>query len=104
MALSVHRPAKRVRLNEKTNMQAPVEGVELGAEDTAAVRQVYLVTLPHPSERQRAGPAALRAPGTYTREELRDSILDACNAPSMTPRGCGGTQASSRSPCPWRRW
>ena len=77
MALSVHRPAKRVRLSEKTNVQAPVHGVELDAEGTAAMREVYLVTFPHPTAAQQAGPAARRAPGTYTREALRDAVLAA---------------------------
>ena len=81
MALSAQRPPKRVRLTCKTNMQSALLDSVLGGEEPSAAREVYLVTFPHPSHAAGASSAALAAPGTFTREAIRDAMLHACEAP-----------------------
>ena len=46
-------PAKRVRLHGKQSVQETCPPTAPGAEDPAAVREVYLVTLPHPERPRR---------------------------------------------------
>ena len=79
MALSVERPAKRLRIVGKSNMQTALLGLLLADEDPDASREVYLVTLPHTET------AGLTAPGTYKREGIRDAVLACCAAPEHDP-------------------
>ena len=82
MALSVQRPAKRVRINGKTNVQTPVPGLALDVEEATAVREAYLVTLPHPLDTGDANTRGLVDPGSYSRAQVRDAVLAACEAPA----------------------
>ena len=85
MAMSVERPVKRVRINGKSTMQAPASGLDLGVEDPTAVREAYLVTFPHPSDGPGTNGGGLLAPAVYTRAQVRDAVLAACNAPVHDP-------------------
>ena len=79
------RPAKRLRMTRKTNAQTATLSVLLEGEDTDAVRAVYLVTLPHPSSEGGAAGGNLVAPGTMSREAVRDAVIACCRAPEHDP-------------------
>ena len=85
MALSVHRPANGVRINGKTNVQAWVLAFALDAEDASLPKEVYLVTLPHPTHLGAGANAALVAPAKYDRAQIRDAILLCCQRPEHDP-------------------
>ena len=79
------RPAMRLRLRGKTNAQTAALSTFLDGEDPDATRAVYLVTLPHPSHGGGPAGASLVAPGTMSREALRDAVLASCRAPEHDP-------------------
>ena len=85
MALSVDRPAKLRRLRSKTNVQVFSLTEPLGDEDVNAVREVYLVTCPHPKEATSKEGVPLVAPGTLRRQALRDAVLRCCQEPEYDP-------------------
>ena len=63
-----------------TDLELPVFQISLSPEERKnASREVYLVTLPHTDK------DGLKAPGDYTREQVRDAFLDACGAPEADP-------------------
>ena len=49
--------------------------VDVGEEDCGTSKSVYLVTFPHPRVERSMDGTVLRAPGSLTREELRDLFL-----------------------------
>ena len=91
MALSVHRPAKRLRGKTPPeaqglvarslpppNVQTPQPEPPALEEEKPDKRQmVYLITVSHPREQRSSCGVRLRAPNTFEREELRDAIIDA---------------------------
>ena len=79
------RPAKRLRLTKKTNAQTATLSTFFEGEDANAVRAVYLVTLPHPASGGGGAGADLVAPGTMSREAIRDAVLTCCRAPEHDP-------------------
>ena len=79
------RPAKRLRMTRKTNAQTATLSVLLEGEDTDAVRAVYLVALPHLSSEGGAAGGNLVAPGTMSREAVRDAVIACCRAPEHDP-------------------
>ena len=78
--MSLSRPAKRLR--GKQSLQAWHLDEPLQGENKDATKEIYLVSLPHPKQLATRDGVALRAPSTYTREEIRDAILDVCVAPA----------------------
>ena len=54
--------------------------VDVGEEDCGTSKSVYLVTLPHPRVDRSIDGTVLRAPGSISREELRDFFLQALAA------------------------
>ena len=75
-------PAKRIRLHGKQNVQETCPPTAPGAEVPAAVREVYLVTPPHPERPQSRGGVALVAPGAFDRAGIRDAVLRCCHSHS----------------------
>ena len=69
-------PAKRVRLHGKQNVQETCPPTAPGAEVPAAVREVYLVTLPHPERPRSRGGVELEAPGAFDRAGIRSDHLE----------------------------
>lgn len=84
MALSVHRPAKRLRGKTPPPVapQVPLAAPpQLDPERAQARQLVYLVTASHPRAQRSTCGVLLRAPNTYSREWLRDAFLDAAARP-----------------------
>ena len=50
-------------------------------ENRDATKAVYLVSFPHPRRAMSSDGVALRTPASFTREAIRDAILDACAHP-----------------------
>ena len=49
---------------------------DIGEENAKKVRQVYLVTFPHPKKQKAENGIALKAPSSYTKQQLIDAMLD----------------------------
>jgi hypothetical protein len=56
----------------------------LTEEPTTAFKRVYLVTFPHPQQERASDGSVLKAPGQFTREEMRHMFLRAVDATSST--------------------
>ena len=84
--MSVARPAKRIRLTRKQNIQGFSLAGVLEDENGDAVRQVYLVTLAHPQGPTSREGLPLKAPSEYDRAGARDAILKCCAEPEYDPR------------------
>ena len=54
---------------------------------SSAKNMVYLITIPHPWKAVSVDGFPLVAPGTMTREAIRDAVLDACAHPVGLGRG-----------------
>ena len=92
MALSVVRPAKRRRLVGKQSLQTTLVKQVLGEENSDASREVYLVTLPNTHKE------GLKTPAAYTREEVRDAVLDCCRSPEGDPAWLASHPGQAASP------
>ena len=92
MALSVVRPAKRRRLVGKQSLQTTLVKEVLGEENSDASREVYLVTLPNTHKE------GLKTPAAYTREEVRDAVLDCCRSPEGDPAWLASHPGQAASP------
>ena len=84
------------RLREKTP-QTALGHAELANEmGSAAYKQVYLVTLPHPLQTHSCSGVALVAPGSLDKNEVMRRFLAACASPIYTDARCrqagGGVQ------------
>ena len=85
MASAPQSGVKRLRIYGKTSAQTAALSFFLEGEDPDASRAVYLVTFPHPGADGAAPVPNLVAPGTLSREQLRDAILASCRAPEYDP-------------------
>ena len=79
------RPARRLREKTPPPPQTPTEFVTLPSEEgSSALRQVYLVTLPHPRQIHSSTGVPLVAPGSLSKEEVLRRFLHACTFPMYT--------------------
>jgi len=73
-----------------------LSGLDLEEENSGAKKAVYLVTVSHPVQTHSAGGVELRKPDSYTREWLRDAVLDVFENPVYAD---AGNQARSADRC-----
>ena len=86
MASAGQPPSKRIRIRDKPNLQRFSHLQPLDGEDMQAVREIYVVTLPHPAEAVSKEGLPLKKPGAYDRAGARDAVLKACAEPEHDPQ------------------
>ena len=87
------RPEKRRRLAGKQSRQTALLELLLGEENAKASREVYLVTLPNTHKE------GLKAPAAYTREQVRDALLDCCSTPEADPAWLASHPGQAATKC-----
>ena len=84
VSVAAYKPQRRVRTKQPPPPQASLpEALELAKEASGERRKVYLATLPHPRSGSRSADGRLLlAPGSHTKQQILDKLVDSCRRPA----------------------